>query len=42
MGAALNVTRYLNGQLVPPVTFVLAVTITEANAAEVAGAFLPK
>ena len=42
MGAALNVARYLNGQPVPPVTFVPAVMITKANAAEVAGAFLPK
>ena len=42
MGAALNVARYLSGQPVPPVTFVPAVMITKANAAEVAGAFLPK
>ena len=42
MGAALNVARYLSGQPVPPVTFVPAVMITKANAAEVAGAFLPR
>ena len=40
--AAINVGRYLSGQPVPPVTFVPAVMTTEANAAEVAGAFLPK
>ena len=42
MGAALNVARYLSGQPVPPVTFVPAVMITKANAAEVAGPFLPR
>ena len=42
MGAALNVARYLSGRPVPPVTFVPAVMITKANAAEVAGPFLPK
>ena len=42
MGAALNVARYLSGQPVPPVTFVPAVMITKANAAEVAGSFLAK
>ena len=42
MGAALNVARYLSGQAVPPVTFVPAVMITKANAAEVAGPFLPR
>ena len=42
MGAALNVARYLSGQRVPPVTFVPAVMITKANAAEVAGPFLPR
>ena len=42
MSAALNVARYLSGQPVPPVTFVPAVMITKANAAEVAGAFLPR
>ena len=42
MGAALNVARHLAGRPVPPVTFVPAVLITKANAAEVAGAFLPK
>ena len=41
VGAALNVARYLSGQPVPPVTFVPAVMITKANAAEVAGPFLP-
>ena len=40
--AALNVARYLAGRPVPPVTFVPAVMITKENAAEVAGAFLPK
>ena len=42
MEAALNVARYLSGQPVPPVTFVPAVMITKANAAEVAGPFLPR
>ena len=42
MGAALNVARYLSGRPVPPVTFVPAVLITKANAAEVAGPFLPR
>ena len=42
MGAALNVARYLSGRRVPPVTFVPAVMITKANAAEVAGPFLPR
>ena len=42
MGAALNVARYLSGRPVPPVTFVPAVMITKANAAEVAGPFLPR
>ena len=37
-----NVARYLSGQPGPPVTFVPAVMITKANAAEVAGAFLSK
>ena len=41
-GAALNVARYLSGQAVPPATYVPAVMITKDNAAEVAGAFLPK
>ena len=41
-GAALNVARYLSGQPIPPVTFVPAVLITKANAAEVAGPFLPR
>ena len=41
-GAALNVARYLSGQAVPPATYVPAVMITKNNAAEVAGAFLPK
>lgn len=40
--AALNVARYLSGRPVPPVTFVPAVMITKANAAEVAGPFLPR
>ena len=40
-GAALNVARYLSGRPVPPVTFVPAVLITKANAARVAGPFLP-
>ena len=42
VGATLNVARYLSRQPVPPVTFVRAVMITRADAAEVAGAFLPK
>ena len=42
VAAALNVARYLSGRPVPPVTFVPAVMITKANAAEVAGPFLPK
>ena len=42
VGATLNVARYLSRQPVPPVTFVRAVMITRANAAEVARAFLPK
>ena len=42
VGAALNVARYLSGQAVPPATYVPAVMITKNNAAEVAGAFLPK
>ena len=42
VGAALNVARHLSGKPVAPVTFVPAVMITKANAAELAGAFLPK
>lgn len=41
-GAAQNVARYLNGQDVAPVTFVPAMMITKANAAETAADFLPK
>lgn len=41
-GAAQNVARYLNGQSLPPVTFVPAMMITKANAAETAKDFLPK
>ena len=40
MGAALNVALYLSGEPVPPVTFVPAVMITKANAAESRGAVL--
>ena len=42
VGAARNVARHLAGLPVPPVSFVPAVMITKANAAEVAGDFLPK
>ena len=42
VGAAMNVARYLNGQSVPPVSFVPAMLITKANAAETAGDFLPE
>ncbi len=41
-GAARNVAKFLNGQAVPPVTFVPSVMITKANAAELAGDFLPE
>ncbi|MEP3279883.1 MAG: sugar ABC transporter substrate-binding protein [Stappiaceae bacterium] len=41
-GAAINVAKYLNGQAVAPVTFIPAVMINKANAAEVAKDFLPK
>ncbi|MCB1883100.1 MAG: sugar ABC transporter substrate-binding protein [Geminicoccaceae bacterium] len=37
-----NVARHLAGQEVPPFTFLPAVLITKANAAETAGPFLPK
>lgn len=37
-----NVARHLAGQPVPPVTFVPALMITKANAAETAADFLPK
>ncbi len=40
-GAAQNVARFLNGQDVPPVSFVPAVLITKANATDVAADFLP-
>lgn len=42
MGAALNVAKYLNGQEVPPITFVSSVMINKANASELAKDFLPK
>ncbi|MCY6381550.1 sugar ABC transporter substrate-binding protein [Hoeflea prorocentri] len=41
-GAAQNVAKYLNGQDIPPVTFVPAMMINKANASEVAADFLPK
>ncbi|MFK7994820.1 MAG: sugar ABC transporter substrate-binding protein [Granulosicoccus sp.] len=40
-GAAENVAKYLNGQDVPPITFVSSVLINKANAAELAKDFLP-
>ncbi len=40
--AAMNVARYLNGQMVPPFTLVPAVLINKSNAPELAGDFLPK
>lgn len=39
--AADNVARYLAGEKVPPFSFVKAVLISKANAAETAGPFLP-
>ncbi|MFK7856378.1 MAG: sugar ABC transporter substrate-binding protein [Granulosicoccus sp.] len=41
-GAAQNVAKYLNGQSVPPITFVSSVLIDKDNAAELAQDFLPK
>lgn len=40
--AALNVAKYLNGEPVPPITFVASVMINKANAAELAKDFLPE
>lgn len=40
--AARNVAAYLNGQEVPPFTFVPAILINKDNAAELAGDFLPE
>lgn len=40
--AVQNVAKYLAGEDVPPFTMVPAVLINKANAAETAGAFLPK
>ncbi|WP_245944827.1 sugar ABC transporter substrate-binding protein [Pelagibacterium lacus] len=40
--AARNVAAYLNGEDVPPFTFVSAVLINKQNAGEVAGPFLPQ
>lgn len=41
-GAAQNVAKFLNGQSVPPITFVSSVLINKANAADLAKDFLPE